>query len=144
MALMPPDQAGSSKKATHVPSHSWPSSPTLSRSPQVSQKMANRRTLAASVQSTPVFQVIPARTVDPDRTEATLEAAMQSLTLDACHPIALEIASDGSGTSSFLVRAKDAVALDHAKAQLCAYAPQVLILPLDHDDPLTLLPGETV
>ncbi len=136
MALLSPNPAGLSKKATHVPQASWAPSSALSQSPAtVSMPI---------VQPTPAFQVIPARTVDPDRTEATLQAAMQSLALDAHRPVALEIASDGTGAKSFLVRAKDEATLEHAQAQLRAYAPQMLTRRLEHGDPLTLLPGETV
>ncbi len=144
MALLSPNSAGLSKKTSQVLQACRAPSPTLSRSPQASQKKANRRTLAPSVQPTPAFQVIPARTVDPDRTEATLQAAMQSLALDAHRPVALEIASESTGAKSFLVRAKDEATLEHAQAQLRAYAPQMLIHPLEHGDPLRLLPGETV
>lgn len=144
MGLMPSNSVDPSKKATQAPQTSWAPSATLSPAPLPSDERAKRQTPARSVPSTLAFQVIPARTADPDRTEATLEAAMQSLALDTYRPVALEIASDGNGARSFLVRAKDRVALNHAKAQLQAYAPQVLIRPLEHGDPLTLLPGEAV
>src|SRR2546421_8210778 len=115
MAHLSPNSAGSSEQAIQVPAPSWAPSAPLSPSPQPSGDMTTRQTPARSVPSTPAFQVIPARTADLDRTEATLQAAMQSLALDTRRPVALEIASDGTGARSFLVRAKDGAALDHAK-----------------------------
>src|SRR5436190_9752990 len=93
MALMQPYPTNSSKGASQIPQPYQPPSVHPSRSPQ-----------ARPPQLTPAFQVIPSRTYDPDRTEATLEAAMQSLVLDARRPVALEIAADGTGARSFLVR----------------------------------------
>jgi hypothetical protein len=91
------------------------------------------------------FQIIPSRTSDPDQTEEALQAAMQGLVLDKQRPIALEITSRGAnGAKQFLIRATDQGALEHAKAHIRAYAPQVAIRSPGCDDPFVLSPGETV
>ena len=69
-----------------------------------------------------------------------LETAMQGLTLDGHHPIALEIA--GTATSRvWVLRATTPTALQHLVAQMQARYPQAEIDALE-DDPLVLHSGE--
>lgn len=69
------------------------------------------------------LQVIAARGDDHHRESVALQAAMQSLVLDASHPIALEIS--GSTTEKrFVIRATKFAALEHARAQIHARYPQ--------------------
>jgi hypothetical protein len=88
-----------------------------------------------------VLQVIPPR-ANSSRDIAALETVMQGLTLDARHPVALEIARTECGRQ-FLLRATSHVALEHLAAQIQARYPQASIQPPD-SDPLVLKPGETV
>jgi hypothetical protein len=91
-----------------------------------------------------VFEVIAPRSQDGAREVVGLESVMQSLVLDARHPIALEIA--GTPTRKrFLVRATDAVALSHAEHQLRLRYPQADIRRVSTaDDPLQRRASETV
>ena len=92
------------------------------------------------------FEIIASRVNDPEQTEETLQAAMQSLVLDARRPVALEIWGIGAtGHKPFLIRATDAAACSHAEAHIRGYAPQVGITTLTgRADPLHLEDHETV
>lgn len=80
-----------------------------------------------------VLQVIAARGDDHNRESAALQAAMQSLVLDAKRPLALEI----SGTATekrFVVRATELAALEHARAQIHARYPQARFSPIGQQE----------
>src|SRR5438105_1015827 len=94
----------------------------------------------ARLQSCALQVQVPRNTSTRDIT--ALETAMQSLTLDAEHPVALELAATAT-TRQFLLRATTPVALTHLAAQIRARYPQAAMQALAHD-PLTLHPGETI
>lgn len=106
------------------------------------KRVASKRAYATNSQPVLAVQVIPPRAAS-SRDLAVLETAIQALTLDEQHPVALELVGTANARL-FLLRAASPEALHHLTQQVQARYPQALLQACaEEEDPLRIQQGES-